>query len=195
MNDKIKRWEKEDGVKFLYKMGLRKGHKLLDFGAGYGHYTLPAAEVVGDEGAVFAVDKKEEPLSAIAKKASERGLSNIKTIKNSDSVTLKMDDRSIDVVLLFDILHYMEKDKRKKLYREVYRVLKDEGSLIVHPKHTKDDFPMGELKNMENRDVVKEIEENGFTLKFKVCGELAHDQGITEGCVFKFQKIEGAGYS
>jgi len=190
MDEEIDRWEKENGVKFLHRMGLREGQKVLDFGCGYGHYSLPAAELVGDEGIVFAVDKKEEPLSSVSKKASDRSLSNIKTIKNSDSVSLKLDDRSIDAVLLFDILHYMEGERRNELYREAHRVLKSGGSLIVHPKHTKDDFPMGEFKDMDNQDVVDEIEEAGFTFDFKFCGDVAHDEGITEGCVFNFQKNE-----
>jgi len=42
-NKDMDRWEKEDGVKFLRKVGLRPGQTVLDFGCGAGHYTIPAA--------------------------------------------------------------------------------------------------------------------------------------------------------
>ena len=46
-NHQMEWWEREGGLKFLRKIGLRSGQKILDFGCRVGHYTIPAAQVVG----------------------------------------------------------------------------------------------------------------------------------------------------
>ncbi len=188
MTEDIEEWENEKGIEFMERLGLKRGDRVLDFGAGYGHYSIPAAKVIGESGVVYSVDKREEPLSAIADKISDHELTNIRVVKNSDDVKLKLNPDVVDAVLLFDILHYMEEEKRSKLYREVYRVLKQGGQLFVYPKHTQDDYPMGEFKDMKNEDVVDEIEEVGLSLNEKICGEIAHDEEVAQGCVFKFVK-------
>ncbi|MFW6141239.1 MAG: class I SAM-dependent methyltransferase [Candidatus Saliniplasma sp.] len=188
MTEDIERWENEKGIEFIERLGFKRGDRVLDFGAGYGHYSIPIAKVVGESGVVYSVDKREEPLSAIADKISDHELSNIKVVKNSDDVKLKLNPDVVDSVFLFDILHYMEEEKRSKLYREVSRVLKPGGQLFVYPKHTLDDFPMGEFKDMKKEDVVDEIEEVGFSFSEKICGKIAHDEKLAQGCVFKFVK-------
>ncbi len=188
MTEEIERWEREEGPDFLRKIGLEEGDKVLDFGAGHGHYTLPAAAVVKGAGTVYAVDKEEGPLHSIADKASEHGLRNVRTIKNSGGIELKFEENSIDRVLLFDILHYMEREDRRELYREARRILKPEGVLSVYPKHTKEDFPMGEFEDMSVEDVANEVQELGLELKDKIYGKIAHDEGLVEGCVLNFIK-------
>ncbi|MFP4142792.1 MAG: class I SAM-dependent methyltransferase [Thermoplasmata archaeon] len=186
MNGEVERWEKEKGIEFLKELGLKEGDDILDFGAGHGHYTIPAAEVVCTRGIVYALDKEEEPLYSIEKKASEHGLENIKPIKNTDGVNLKLRSGSIDAVFLFDVLHYFKYDKRKKLYSEVLRVLKPEKKLYVYPKHTKKNSPSGEFEEMGVEDVVEEISDEGFDLKEKFCETIIHDQELTEDCVLIF---------
>jgi len=46
----------------LEKVGIQRGHIVLDFGCGSGTYTLPAAEMVGNRGRVYAVDKDRKVL-------------------------------------------------------------------------------------------------------------------------------------
>ena len=55
----IEHWEKEEGVKFLRRIGMKPGQKVLDFGARVGNYTIPAAIVVGERGLVYAVDREK----------------------------------------------------------------------------------------------------------------------------------------
>ncbi len=191
MNEEVERWEEKKGISFLKRIGVKEGYDVLDFGAGYGHYTVPAAEVVGSGGTVYALDKKEEPLSAIGKKASDHDLTNIKPIKNTSGVNLKLPSRSVDAAFLFDVLHYFERDKRKNLYSEVFRVLRPKKRLYVYPKHTRDNSPSGEFEDMGVGDVVEEISRNGFDLEGKFCGTTMHDQELNEDCVLIFIKDGG----
>ena len=62
MNDEIKKWLAKDGENFLRGIGIRKGQTVLDFGCNKGHYTIPAAKVLGKQGKVYAFDKDKDAL-------------------------------------------------------------------------------------------------------------------------------------
>lgn len=195
MNDKIESWERKEGVDLIRKIGIEEGDAVLDFGAGYGHYSLPAAEVVGKKGIIFSVDKREEALKAIAQKASERGLTNnIKTIKNSGDVTLKFKNDTIDQVLLFDIIHIFEKEKRKILFKEVNDVLKSGKKLSVYMRHGfneghRESYPDDAFTEEHKEILVKELREANLVFDEEICKTLVHDEEFVDGCVLNFHKF------
>lgn len=189
MDEDIKRWERKDGSEFIRRIGIEKGDVVLDFGAGYGHYTIPAADVVGNDGIVFAVDKREDPLSAIAEKASDYCFTDIiRTIKNTGDVTLKFKQNTLDHVLLFDILHTFRRDKRKILYRQIYNILKPGKTLSVYVKHALDGHHTGELKEDGKQNLIDEIEEEDLIFDREICETLPHDVELVQGCVLNFRK-------
>ena len=189
MNEKMEIWEKNEGTELIKRIGIKEGDAVLDFGAGYGHYTLPAAEVVGKTGIIFAVDKKAEPLSAIGEKTKKRGLiDNIKTIKNSGGVMLRFKSNILDHVMLFDILHTLKKEERKTLYKQVYDVLKTGKILSVYLHHSLKGHHKGDFKEEEKEELKQEIEEMGFVFDEEICGTLAHDVELVNGCVLNFNK-------
>ena len=175
----------------MRKVELRPGQTVLDFGCRVGHYTIPAAKVVGDEGIVYAVDKEWQALNELQRKAIAYNLTNIRVIKTSGQMKLPLESRTVDVVLLYDVLHYLGKDKRKKLYHEAYRVLKQSGLLSVYPKHTAEDNPIMEFKNLHLSNVREEIQSSGFVSNRKHFGIISHDDGLNKGCVLNFRKHKG----
>ena len=88
MTEDMETWEKENGVKFLRKVGLQPGQMVLDFGCKAGHYTVPAAFVVGSKGIVYAVDKEQQALNELQEKARYNNLKNVKVIKTSGQIEL-----------------------------------------------------------------------------------------------------------
>ena len=188
MRDEMEKWEREGGVTFLRKVGIRPGYRVLDFGARVGHYTVPAAHIVKENGLVYAVDKEHDSLVQLERKARRLGLRNVKIIENSGGMTLDLKDGLINVVLLYDVLHYFKKDERKRLYEEVYRILEPDGLLSVYPKHVLEDVPLNEFKNLHVEDVKKEIQNSNFFFKEKYCGTMSHDNSLNRGCVFVFNK-------
>lgn len=186
---KMEGWEREKGVKFLRKIGIRNNQVVLDFGAGVGHYTIPAAIVVGREGIVYAVDKYQEVLEKLEQKAMTLGLGNIKTINNSGEVRLSLESKLIDAVLLYDVLHYVKKNERKILYHEVRRILKPNALLSVYPKHILEDDPLDEFRELRLDDVKQEIQDSGFFFKEKYCGTISHNDSLNQGCVLNFRNI------
>ena len=182
------RWELKEGVRFLRKIGIKSGQTILDFGCRVGRYTIPAAKIIGSEGIVYAVDKEREAIKELQQKAIYLNLKNIKTISNSGRIQINLENNSIDVVLFYDVLHYHEKEKRKKLYQVAFRILKKEGLLSVYPKHTLEDEPIQQFRRLSLSDVKHEIESSNFVFEQKHCGLISHDDGLNQGCVLNFRK-------
>jgi len=190
MNEAMPQWETAGGVKFLKRIGLKSSQTVLDFGCRVGHYTIPAAKVVGSEGIVYAVDKEQQALSELEQKATRLNLKNIKIINTSGRVQIDLENDSIDIVLFYDVLHYHEKKDREKLYTDAYRVLKQDGLLSVYPKHTLEDNPIMEFQNLRLDEIKQEIQNSNFVFGEKHCGLISHDDDFNQGCVLNFRKTD-----
>jgi len=186
MKSRVDKWTEESGENILKHIGIKRGQKVLDFGCGSGNYTIPAAKVVGEKASVYALDEDKEALNQLMSKAKSMGLKNIVRLEALGKPKIALSNESIDVVLLYDILHYYyfsEEADRKQLLHEVYRVLKPNGLLSLYPTHLE--------SHMEpNLDVVKrEIEESNFHEENEYTGMImVHDDNIEKGRVINFRK-------
>jgi len=188
MSEAATQWETVSGIKFLKRIGLKSAQRVLDFGCRMGHYTIPAAKVVGNKGIVYAVDKEQQALDELQQKAIRLNLKNIRTINSSGRIQIDLENDSIDVVLFYDVLHYHEKKEREKLYAEARRVLKQDGLLSVYPKHTLEDDPIQEFRSLSVSDVKQEIRNSNFVFGEKHCGLISHDDVLNQGCILNFRK-------
>jgi ubiquinone/menaquinone biosynthesis C-methylase UbiE len=189
MNTDVKEWLDERGMAFLSDIGIRKGHIVSDFGCGEGHYTIPAAKVVGKRGKVYAVDKDRDSLNELMRTAKGEGLKNIVPMYNpSEDLKIDLRDESVDVFLLYDLLHYMGTTERDKIYKESHRVLKADALLSVYPKHNKLDEPLWNLSDMRLEDVIEEIEGTQFHFEGKLYRKLIHDDNYNMGYILMFKK-------
>ncbi len=121
-----------DAESLLKKTGLKDKMKVADFGSGaYGHFIFPAAQMVGKNGTVFAVDILKPALEAINKKARQEGLTNIQTVWSDLEVfkAAKIDSESLDIGLLINNLYLSR--KRPEILRECIRMIKKGGKLLV----------------------------------------------------------------
>jgi ubiquinone/menaquinone biosynthesis C-methylase UbiE len=182
----MEKWFSEGGSVFLQGIGIQKGQYVLDFGCGEGYYAIPAAIVVNNQGKVYAVDKDKEVLNKLSKRAKSIGLDNIVLMSCKRDFKVGLVNESIDVVLLYDVLHYIR--QRKELYEEMYRILKKEAVLSVYPKHCKSDFPMWCLADLEIEDVIEEIEAAEFRFEEKTWEKLVHFGGYAQGYILRFRK-------
>ena len=186
MKSKIDNWMEKSGANILRHVGIIKGHKVLDFGCGSGNYTIPAAKVVGEQGVVYVIDEDKEDLNQLMNKAKSMGLKNIIKIKASGKLEIALSNESVDVVLLYDILHYYYFPKevdRRHLLSEVCRVLKPNGLLSLYPTHLE--------PNMVPKlgDVKREIKESNFREESEYPDMIMiHEDRIEDGCVINFRK-------
>jgi len=76
--------------------GAKKGDVILDYGCGIGFNTIPAAEIVGEEGMVYALDIQPLAIKSVQKQIRKKGLKNIKTILSD--LNTRLPDKSVDIV-------------------------------------------------------------------------------------------------
>ena len=192
MGNSIERWLKEYGEEFLRSVGIKRGQKVLDFGCGSGNYTIPAAAIVGGEGKVYASDKERrgfwpsEGLDKLIRRAKFRRLENIVVMETSGDLKIDLEDESVDVVLLYDVLHYYyfpKQEDRRKLLREVYKVLKPNGFISFYPGD-----PEVSRNYSEMETIKREIEDANFHLESEYTGLIIHENVIQKGRVLKFRK-------
>ena len=179
-NDDIKKWLDQMGEIFLIDVGIGQKQIVLDLGCGTGNYAIPAAGLVGRSGKVYAIDKNREPLDELMQRAEERGLENIEIVEISEGSDLPLQDESVDVVLLYDVIHLVK--NRKKLLADIYRVLKSNATVSVYPKHHRTHM------NMDLDDVKEEIESACFRFEKMLYKILIHDNCLEQGYVLNFVK-------
>jgi len=131
-----RKWLVDHAEEVLGAIGMGPGHTVLDFGCGEGIFALPSARVVGREGVVQALDCDEDKLVALAARAADAGLTNIRTVHTSDEIEVPLPDESCDAMLLYDVLHLI--NDWQALFAEAFRVLRPEGTLSVYPMHVDD---------------------------------------------------------
>jgi ubiquinone/menaquinone biosynthesis C-methylase UbiE len=117
----------------LAAVGIKPGDTVLDFGCGRGGFAAAAAEVVGPEGKVYALDANPFAVESFQKKARRKNLAHVEAL-HSDGPT-GLPDESVDVVLLYDVFH--ELAEPEAVLAELARALKPAGTLSFSDHHLK----------------------------------------------------------
>lgn len=185
MKDITEKWIREDGERFLKRIGIKRGQRVLDFGCGRGNYTIPTARTVGEEGLVYALDKDKNALDELMQRAELIGLKNIQRIGTSGELEIGLDNESVDVVLLCDVLHYYyfpRAEGRRKLLAEVYRISKPNALLSLCPTH------LQSYMEPKLEDVEREIQEVNFYLESEYSEMLMAHNNLEKVQVMNFRK-------
>lgn len=136
----------------LKEVGIEPGFHVLDYGCGPGGYTIPLAELVGKSGRIYALDIHPLAIQMVQNIAAKKQLANVETICSDCKTGLP--DNSLDVVLLYDILHALSDPD--KVLEELRRVLKPSGILSLSDHHLKED------------EIVSKVTDNGL---FRLSGK------------------------
>jgi demethylmenaquinone methyltransferase/2-methoxy-6-polyprenyl-1,4-benzoquinol methylase len=116
----------KDPYEQLREAGLKPGQKVLEVGCGPGFFTIPAAEVVGEEGLVYAVDVNPLAVKRVRRKIEREEIKNVEPLERSGSDT-GLPDGSIDLAFIFGTLHFY--GGVEGVISEMGRVLKVGGIL------------------------------------------------------------------
>jgi ubiquinone/menaquinone biosynthesis C-methylase UbiE len=106
----------------------REGERVLEVGPGTGYYTLDMAEWVGTTGRVDVLDRQQEMLDHVARRAEARGIGNIHATRG-DAQVLPYPDDTFDAAYLVAVLG--EVPDQDAALRELARVLRPGGRLAV----------------------------------------------------------------
>ena len=116
------------GRRTVERLKLARGERVLDVCCGSGASALPAAEIVGPDGAVVGVDLAENLLELARAKAKQHGLTNIQ-FQSGDLMRLPFEEGSFDIVVcVFGI--FFVPDMEAAL-RELKRVVRNSGRVAV----------------------------------------------------------------
>lgn len=158
--DNPKRREMLPVYEILAQIGLREEGRFADIGCGIGYFSIPASEVVGTKGVVYALDVKEEMIEVIDKKVEENNLNNIRAVI-TDEYDFKLDDNSVSYAFMCTVLHEIE-DKIKFL-NETKRILSSSGKLAVVEWIKKEsDWGPPVIHRLDSIDVIQELLGCGF---------------------------------
>lgn len=149
---------------------------VVEFGSGYGTFTIPAAKIIN--GDVYAYDIDKSKINRLKKRGAQENISNIK-ISHSDFIKegTGLDDNSVDYVMLFNILHA---EDPISLLKESYRILNSKGKLgIIHWIYSKT-TPRGPSLNIRPKpeQCIQWIESVGFSLAKPVLSFPPYHYGI-----------------
>lgn len=128
---------------------------ILYVGVGGGMEVFQFSYFSRKEGGVIGVDVVNEMLASCAKNLEEAESKNpwfnrkFVSLRKGDALNLPIEDSSIDVAAQNCLFNIFETEELKKALKEMYRVLKPNGRLVLSDPVTEDPMPEN-LKNDEN---------------------------------------------
>ncbi len=128
MGSKVRQWL-SDPIKTLLGADIKPGQTVLEVGCGTGFFTIPATQLIGDQGCLVAMDVSSGFIEQVSKKVQLADLKNVRIVKR-DALDTGLDTASIDKVLLFGVIPFPLLPLNR-LLPEMYRILKPAGTLVV----------------------------------------------------------------
>jgi ubiquinone/menaquinone biosynthesis C-methylase UbiE len=109
--------------------GLKIGDSVLDVGCGTGTMALMAKNYIGKEGTIVGI----EPSIEIINFAKHKAVREKKEIEFLPGIieNINFPNNSFDVVFCIVVLHHMPDEAKRQGIKEIYRVLKQDGRLLI----------------------------------------------------------------
>ena len=121
-----------DTATFFQELDLKEDITFLDVACGRGAYTLAVADIIGNNGQIYAVDLWEEGIGILSEEAASKGIQNITTFVSDVAQHIPIEDDCVDACLMATVLHDLVADKiDQQTLKEIVRVMKPEGTLVI----------------------------------------------------------------
>jgi demethylmenaquinone methyltransferase/2-methoxy-6-polyprenyl-1,4-benzoquinol methylase len=117
-----------DPYKVLQAAGLEAGQSVLEVGCGPGFFTIPASEIVGEEGSVVAIDVNPLAVEHVQKKLDEAEVANAE-VGVANAAQTDLPDQAFDLVFLFGFARPI--GDMQAIWTELHRLLKPAGAVSV----------------------------------------------------------------
>lgn len=156
----------------LERVGVEEKMKVGDLGCGSaGHFSIPAARMVGPKGIVYSVDILKSALQGVESRAKLEGVFNIQTIWSNLEIigATKVEADSLDIVFIISVL--FQTKEHENMAREASRLLKKNGKLLIID-WKKTNTPLGppvvdRVSKEEIREIIKKVASFEFKEEFK----------------------------
>lgn len=150
-----------DPENILRTFGLDRANDIVEFGCGYGTFTLAAARLVS--GTVHALDIEPEMVETVQEKCRMAGIRNVSAeVRDFVAEGTGLPSDSVDAALLFNILHHEEP---VTLMKEAFRIVRPGGCLAVIHWNYDPNTPRGPAMEIRPRpeQCISWGQEAGFT--------------------------------
>jgi ubiquinone/menaquinone biosynthesis C-methylase UbiE len=152
-------------------MDLKPGGSVADVGTGVGFMLPYLSHAVGDTGKVFGEDIQNDFLDKAKLKVQLSRLSNVRFLLGTDRDP-KLPADSLEGVLVLDVYHHF--DYPEAMLEHIHDSLLSDGKLVIveyfkRPgamQNSDPDFALRHIR-LDQDDLVKEVEANGFRLLSK----------------------------
>ncbi len=167
MWDAFRRWRRSP-ESLLAEIGLKKGMKVADVGAGFGYFAFPASEIIGSEGVVYAVEPSPKRAEEISSRAKDREVKNIQVLVTGAEDMGAVAPGEVDVAMSISSFHHF--DDPKKGLAEMRRIVRPGGLVYVRDMKAGRILKHGSVPDEFRRIVTGEFpdaevtEERGFVV-------------------------------
>lgn len=135
VNNPIRRWYMRH---LLDRVGIKPGETVLELGPGPGTFTVEAAQRLGPQGRLIAVDIQPKMIAQVEKRVRAAHLTNVET-HIASAYDLPIEDESVDRAFLVTVLP--EIPDQSRALDELRRVLKPTGLLSITEEFLDPDYP------------------------------------------------------
>ena len=128
LEEERKRDHWQEPQRVLGQLGLFRGARAADVGAGRGYFTARLSAAVGPDGTVYAVDLDKEALEFLRERVTVQHLSNVQVIEGRPD-NPELPSSELDAVLVFNAYHEMR--DYDAMLAALYRALQPGGRLAI----------------------------------------------------------------
>jgi len=149
--------------KVIESISLNPGMKIADIGAGGGYFSLRFAEMVAEEGKVYAVDTNPNYLEYIRTGAIKKGLTNIITVL-SQGPEIDIPEKSLDFVFMRNVTHHIP--DRISYFERLKDLLKPGGRAVIieYEKGKSNSFHRMFSHYVEKNTIKQEMKRAGYNI-------------------------------
>jgi ubiquinone/menaquinone biosynthesis C-methylase UbiE len=137
--------------------GIQDGMTVIDYGCGPGRYATRFSKLVGESGKVFAIDIQPLALEAVKRKMQQQGRHNIVPVL-TDGYNTGLPDHAADIACVIDMF-FGVKDP-SALLREVHRIIKTEGTLVIDDGHPSRATTLQKIKAATGWRIIEETRDH-----------------------------------
>lgn len=116
-------------AKVLEDLGIRPGESVVDYASGAGHWSLAAAEIVGQTGSVLALEDDGDMLGLLLSRAATQNFTNIDTEEVDLVKGVSKKAKPSDLVIVANVLHLIE--DKDSFASKAAALVNDDGKLLV----------------------------------------------------------------